>query len=216
MLQLSPQNKPEPDEIEQSGPPDGGDQPERPFGRLRRPPPAPVPPAILNDAAFNPDGVVPFDSTKTFVGPNGTYYDERWRWMEWRGKKHSWNWSAALTFGGWLAYRRLYVLAAVYLGWLALLLLLGLNGASLNLLAVVLLAVATLVGFYGNTLYQRRFRRMALKVARKHEDHAARLGALAASGGVDRRAVWVMATAGLGLGGFLIAMDNGLLMALDP
>ena len=66
---------------------------------------------MLDDPALDPDAVVPFDSTKTFVGPNGTYYDERWRWMEWRGKRRSWNWSAALTFGGWLAYRRLYALA---------------------------------------------------------------------------------------------------------
>jgi Protein of unknown function (DUF2628) len=215
VLQLSPQNKPELDEVEPSTPADGGDAPERPFGRLRRPPPAAVPPVMLNDAALNPDDPVPFDSTKTFVGPNGTYYDERWRWMEWRGKRRSWNWSAALTFGGWLAYRRLYVLAAVYLGWLALLLLLGLNGASPNLLALVLLAGATIVGFYGNTLYQQRFRRMALRVARNYKDHAARVGALAASGGVDRRAVWLMAVAGVGLGGLLVAMDNGLLMALD-
>jgi Protein of unknown function (DUF2628) len=215
VLQLSPVNKPALDDVEQSQPPDSGDEPQRPFGRLRPPPPAPVLPAILNDPALNPDGVVPFDSTKTFVGPNGTYYDERWRWMEWRGKKRSWNWSAALTFGGWLAYRRLYALAAVHLGWLALLLLLALNGASLQLLAVVLLGVAAIAGLYGNTLYQQRFRRMALKVAQNHQDHAARLGALAASGGVDRRAVWIMAVAGLGLAGLLIAIDNGWLMALD-
>jgi hypothetical protein len=68
---------------------------------------------------------------------------------------------------------------------------------------------------YGNTLYQQRFRRMALKVAQSHQDHAARVGALAASGGVDRRAVWIMAVAGFGLGGLLIALDNGLLIALN-
>ena len=50
----------------------------------------------------------PLDSTKTFVGTNGTYYDERWRFMEWRGRRRSWNWAAALSFGGWLAYRRMY------------------------------------------------------------------------------------------------------------
>ncbi|HSA79838.1 MAG TPA: DUF2628 domain-containing protein [Geminicoccaceae bacterium] len=215
MLQLSSQNKPELDEDEQPKPPDEGDQPERPFARLRPPPPAPAPPLILEDTALSPDAVVPFDSTKTFVGPNGTYYDERWRWMEWRGKVRSWNWSAALTFGGWLAYRRLYALAVAYLGWLTLLLLLGLNGASLPLLAGGLLAAAAIVGFYGNALYQQRFRRMALKVAQDHRDYAARVGALAASGGIDRRAVWILAVAGLGLGGLLVALDNGLLVALE-
>ena len=215
MLQLSPLNKPALEGGDQSQPPDGGDQPQRPFGRLRPPPPAPAPPAILDDPALNPDAVLPFDSTKTFVGPNGTYYDERWRWMEWRGKKRSWNWSAALTLGGWLAYRRLYALAVAYLVWLALLLLLALNGASPHLLALPLLAVAAIAGLYGNRLYQRRFRRMALKVAQNHQEYAARVGALANAGGVDRRAVWIMAVAGLGLGGLLIAIDNGLLIALD-
>jgi hypothetical protein len=215
VLQLSPLNKPALDGIDESKPPDGGDPPQRPFGRLRPPPPAPAPPAILDDPALNPDAVLPFDSTKTFVGPNGTYYDERWRWMEWRGKNRSWNWSAALTLGGWLAYRRLYALAVLYLGWLAGLLLLALNGASLQLLAVVFLAVAAIVGLYGNTLYQQRFRRMALKVAQNHQEYAARVGALADAGGVDRRAVWIMAVAGLGLGGLLIAIDNGLPIALD-
>jgi Protein of unknown function (DUF2628) len=214
VLQLSPLNKSEADGTEPSKPPDGGDEPQRPFGLLRPPPPAPTPPPMLDDPALGPDAVVPFDSTKTFVGPNGTYYDERWRWMEWRGKRRSWNWPAALTFGGWLAYRRLYALAVAYLGWLTLLLLLGLNGAALPLLALVALAVALVVGVYGNALYQQRFRRMALKVAQDHQDYAARVGALAASGGVDRRAVWFMAVAGLGLGGLLIALDNGLLIAL--
>ena len=34
---------------------------------------------------------LPLDLAKTFVGPNGTYYDESWRLMEWRGAQRSWN-----------------------------------------------------------------------------------------------------------------------------
>ena len=72
----------------------------------------------LADQIVAEPGVTPLDSTKTFVGPNGTYYDERWRYMEWRGRSRSWNWAAALSFGGWLAYRRMYAAAALYLpGW---------------------------------------------------------------------------------------------------
>jgi hypothetical protein len=177
----------------------------RRFGRLRHPPasaPAPAP-------ADQPQhAVMPVDSAKTFVGPNGTYYDERWRWMEWRGLNRSWNWSAALSFGGWLAYRRFYALAALYLGWLGLLLMLALGGAPLRLLAVLALIVAALVGFYGNVLYQQRFRRMSWKVAEQHGDHAARLKALAEAGGVDRRAVWIMALAGGALGALLVTLDG--------
>ncbi len=151
--------------------------------------------------------MAPIDSSKTFVGPNGTYYDERWRWMEWCGQNRSWNWAAALTFGGWLAYRRLYGLAAAYLVWVAVLVLMLLHGASLQFVALAQLGIAISVGLYGNRLYQARFRRVAWQVARQHDEHAARLGALAGQGGVDRRAVWVMALAEIGLAGLLIGLD---------
>jgi hypothetical protein len=49
---------------------------------------------------------------------------------------------------------------------------------------------------------------MSWKVAERHQDHAARLKALAEAGGVDRRAVWVMALLGGGLGALLIALDG--------
>jgi hypothetical protein len=171
----------------------------RPFGRLRPPPPAPP------ETFAPPDDelvVLPFDSTKTFVGPNGTYYDERWRWMEWRGHNQSWNWAAALSLGGWLAYRRLYGTMSVHLGWLGLLMILAVNGAPLTLLAVLQLGVAVAIGVYGNVIYRQFFRRVALRVARDHDEHAARLAALAYAGGVDQRAVYGMfaALAGLALG----------------
>jgi hypothetical protein len=176
----------------------------RRFGRLRHPPASA--PAPLLDEPQRP--VMPVDSAKTFVGPNGTYYDERWRWMEWRGLNRSWNWSAALSFGGWLAYRRFYGLAALHLGWLVLLLFLALEGTSLRLLAVLQLIVAMVVGAYANTLYQARFRRMSWKAAEGQKEHAERLEALAAAGGVDRRAVWIMALSGVGLGALLIGLDG--------
>ena len=174
----------------------------RRFGRLRRPQVSQPDPALAEQVA------VPVDSAKTFVGPNGTYYDERWRWMEWRGRNHSWNWSAALTLGGWLAYRRFYGLAALYMGWLGLLLGLALAGAPLRFLVALALMVAVAVGLYGNTLYQLRFRRMSWKVVDQHKEHAARLKALAEAGGVDRRAVWIMALSGAALGAVLIALDG--------
>jgi hypothetical protein len=187
----------------------GGDDPAerivRQFGRLRRPPVPQADPALADQLQR---GVMPVDSAKTFVGPNGTYYDERWRWMEWRGLNRSWNWSAALSFGGWLAYRRFYGLAALYLGWLGLLLFLALEDTSLHLLAAVQLLVAAIVGVYGNTLYMLRFRRMSWKAAEGQKEYAERLEALAAAGGVDRRAVWIMELSGVGLGALLIGLDG--------
>jgi hypothetical protein len=169
------------------------------FGRLRPPgdaaAPPPSGPGILPS---QPDGenVLPIDSAKTFIGPNGTYYDERWRLMDWLGRNRSWNWAAATTFGGWLAYRRLDRLAALHLAWLGLLLALALNGVPLPLIGILLVSGALVLGWYGNTLYLKRFKRVAVDVAQRHAEHRARLEALAGAGGTSRGAVWAMAGAG--------------------
>lgn len=179
----------------------------RSFGRLRL---ARESAAVNGQASLlapQADAILPVDSVKTFVGPNGTYYDERWRWMEWRGRNRSWNWAAALTLVGWLAYRRLYWFAALGLGWLAVMVLMALNGAPLRLVAALHVATAIGLGLYGNTLYQQRFRQMAWRVARDHEDHATRLKALAEAGGVDRRAAWIIAVAGGGIASLLVWLE---------
>ena len=76
----------------------------------------------------------------------------------------------------------------------------------LHLAVVAQLGVAIIAGVYGNRLYQARFRRAAWLVAQQHEEHAARVAALASRGGVDPRAPWVMALAGIGSAGLLIAL----------
>ncbi|MGH6902929.1 MAG: DUF2628 domain-containing protein [Geminicoccaceae bacterium] len=157
-----------------------------------------------------PPETVPIDSTKTFVGINSNYYDESWRVMEWRDVSRSWNWAAALTLGGWLAYRRLYDHAVLHAAWLTLLILLMLSGTPISLVVLVQLIVAVLLGLYGNVLYRRRFRRAAVAAARHDGDYPAQLGALAASGGTDPRAVWIMAAAMVGVTAFLIAFRQSL------
>lgn len=167
----------------------------RPFERLRALTEAAAESGARLWGGVEPAGaatVLPLDFSKTFVGANATHYDECWRLMEWRGRHYSWNWAAALTFGGWLAYRRLYGYALLHSVWLGLLLLLAVNGASLALLASLQVAVALILGLYGNALYRRRFRRAAMAAALHEGNHAARLALLAAGGDVDSRAVWIM------------------------
>ena len=86
--------------------------------------------------------------------------------MEWRRRNRSWNWAAALTLGGWLAYRRLYGYALLHFVWLGLLLFLAAKGTSVLLLAALQVAVALILGLYGNALYRRRFRKAAMAAAR--------------------------------------------------
>jgi hypothetical protein len=180
----------------------------RAFGRQR---------AELGDAAQHaahdqdePEQVLPLDSTKTFVGPNSNYYDETWRWMEWRQRCRSWNWAAALTMGGWLAYRRLYDHAVLHSAWLTLMALLALSGTPIKLLAVVQLVVALLLGLYGNALYRNRFHEAAETAARHDGDYPAQLAVLAAAGGTDTRAVWLMGVAMAGIIASLAAFRRSL------
>jgi Protein of unknown function (DUF2628) len=167
----------------------------RQFWRLRRH--AEPSEITFADQYVDEPEITPVDSTKTFVGSNGTYYDERWRFMEWRSRRRDWNWAAALTFGGWLAYRRIYPAAALFVIGLGLLVALAVNGVLLWPLVVAQLAALLALGAYGNLLYMARFRRAALKAAQSDGQHKDRLEALARSGGTSRLGVCVMAIAGL-------------------
>jgi Protein of unknown function (DUF2628) len=181
----------------------------RAFARLRQhAEPGAAGPGVEDDAA--PPEVLPLDSTKTFVGPNGTYYDESWRLMEWRDANRSWNWAAALSLGGWLAYRRLYDHAVLHSVWLTLLILLALSGTPIRFLALIQVVVAVLLGVYGNALYRQRFRQAAEAAARHDGEYAAQLAVLAAAGGIDRRAVWMMIVAMVGVSASLVAFRHSL------
>ena len=183
----------------------------RAFGRLRQHAdlPAVQQPGQGESGAAGP-GVLPIDSTKTFVGPNITYYDEHWRSMEWRESNRSWNWAAALTLGGWLAHRRLYDHAVLHSVWLTLLILLALSGTPLKLLVPAQIIVAVLCGVYGNAWYRSRFRRAAETAGRHDGEYAAQLAVLAAAGGTSRRAVWLMVGALVAVSAFLVAFRRSL------
>ena len=185
----------------------------RQFWRLRRHAEDERP--TLADQYVAEPGITPLDSNKTFVGPNGTWYDERWRFMEWRGRRRSWNWAAALSFGGWLAYRKMYAAALLYLAGLGLLLGLAINGVAFWLLAPALLVAALALGTYGNALYLARFRRAALQAARGDGQHEDRLAALARIGGTSRFAVAVMIAAGLGLAGAVVWLTDRMRGGID-
>jgi Protein of unknown function (DUF2628) len=169
----------------------------RQFWRLRRhAEPAEI---TFADQYIEEPEITPVDSTKTFVGTNGTYYDERWRFMEWRSRRRNWNWAAALSFGGWLAYRRMYPAAALFVAWLGLLVALAVNGVLLWPLVIAQLGALFALGSYGNALYMMRFRQAALEAAQGDGEHKDRLDALARSGGTSRLAACLMGLAGLAL-----------------
>lgn len=176
----------------------------REFWRLRRH--AEPSEITFADQYIDEPEITPVDSTKTFVGSNGTYYDERWRFMEWRSRRRNWNWAAALSFGGWLAYRRMYPAAVLFVVWLGLLVALAVNGMLLWPLVLAQLVALLALGSYGNALYMMRFRRAALEAAQGDGQHQDRLDALARSGGTSRLAVWLMGIAALAVAATAVAV----------
>jgi hypothetical protein len=182
---------------------------------LPHPAPTGVPPAA------EPPSKVPVDSSKIFVGRNGTYYDESWRWMDWRGIYRSWNWPAALTFGHWFAYRRLYKLAGLFLMSITGLAIAAVNQVPIIAVGAAAILLAGLSGLYANILYFRVFRRAVAHVTENGEGSYRELNdQLAAAGGVDRRAPFVMA--GLSLAAIAIVLgatyyrQNGFGLNLWP
>ncbi len=166
-------------------------------------------PMTAADATYE---LVPqIDSAKTFVGRNGTYYDETWRWMDWRGRRWSWHWPALLSLGGWFAYRRLSWQADACLAGLLLLLALAVNGVWLRVLAPTALLAALLLGLFANAMYLRRFRdAVAASAASTGLAYHERLRHLAAAGGTDRAAVGRYYASLLALGVSLLAMTYWL------
>jgi len=155
----------------------------------------------LSDQILEGPAVTPLDSAKTFVGANATYYDECWRSMDLGRRRRHWNWAAALSFGGWLAYRRMYVAATAALIYQGTLLAMALNGVWIWPLLAAEIALMYVTGNFGNAHYMARFRRAALCVAEGDGEYQERLAALAEAGGTDRPAVYVMG----GCAGLVIA-----------
>jgi hypothetical protein len=134
-------------------------------------------------------------AAKPFIGPHATFYDDRWRWMDWRGRSHGWNWPAATTCGVWLAYRKMYRWAVIYLAAFGLLVLLAVSGVPLRLLISLFAAGNLILGTYANTLYYQHFRSVARVVGNHHADYRTTAAALATAGGVDPAgARWMVAS----------------------
>src|SRR3954468_12717040 len=98
------------------------------------------------------------------IGPNASWYIERWRRMEASGTRLSWNWPAFLPHLFWLAYRKMWIPLAV--GVVLFLLTSVVAGQAPALVAqawLFLLALAALSGAIGNALYRRQAMRLAAR-----------------------------------------------------
>ncbi|HEX6143660.1 MAG TPA: DUF2628 domain-containing protein [Geminicoccaceae bacterium] len=161
------------------------------FGRLRERGASSLP-GPLADGEADPEEPVrePSVPAKSFIGPNATFYDDRWRWMDWRGQQRSWNWAAATTLGAWFAYRRLYGCLSAFGVLMLLVLTLLMTGVASAIPLGLLLAGMIGAGLYGNFLYLRRYRQVAREIVERYDEHEDQVREIERAGGVDPRAAY--------------------------
>jgi hypothetical protein len=93
-----------------------------------------------------------------FVGENSDYYLRKWYIIANTGRYASWNWAAFLVPWVWLAYRKMYVLAA-------LLLLIQTMGDIVlaDFYTVLWLVCALVCGLFGNYVYYLKASRRVMR-----------------------------------------------------
>ncbi|HEX8526855.1 TIR domain-containing protein [Allosphingosinicella sp.] len=140
-------------------------QPAEADGEAQAAPPAPPPTAAPPPPPAPPPPAGREEALRAFVGPNADYYLAKRRQMESSGSGTSWNWAAFLLNGIWLAYRKMWVGAAAFVGGFTLLYLLATAliafEAVEGLLPLIVVQVlgagaAAWLGLNGNRLYLRQ------------------------------------------------------------
>ncbi len=85
----------------------------------------------------------------TFLGTNQETYLSKFRQLQMTGGKNGWNWCSFLFTGLWFAYRKMYGLAAIWVGVEFIASLLGGVGSMLNLAGCIC------AGIFGDYFYQQ-------------------------------------------------------------
>ena len=119
------------------------------------------------------------------IGPRADYYLRRWREMDARGRKASWNWPAGLLNVVWCAYRKLWgpmaamglvvVLASPFLD--------PTHKTIFKIAAVVLIGSSFVTGYFGNHLYRAKIERIVAETTDQDAEGAD--ARAAARGGVS-------------------------------
>ena len=123
------------------------------------------------------------------IGPRADYYLRRWREMDEKAGKVSWNWAACFLNVFWFAYRKMWAPMAV-LGLIYVVtgpLLDPTNKTVFKFTVLTLIGLSFVTGAYGNALYRARIERITSERAAVDGDEAK--ARLAARGGVSVPAV---------------------------
>ena len=143
------------------------------------------------------------------IGPRADYYLRRWREMDEKGRKVSWNWAACLLNTFWFAYRKMWGPMAA-MGLAILVATPFMDPGNKNLLRIILFSLvglSFLSGTFGNWLYRRQVERRLAETAAM--DDAAARAELEAKGGVS-----LAAAIGAFIGFTILSMVAGMIPAL--
>jgi len=135
--------------------------------------PAPAPPSPAPAPA--PPAAVPADDelVAAVIGPNAKYYLERWRQLDEKGAKTSWNWAACFLNIFWMAYRKMWMWLVLFVG--ANLVLAVLGSASTLWARITLfltVGLSFVSGSLGNIWYRRQVLRLIAETAGLERDAA--------------------------------------------
>jgi hypothetical protein len=149
-------------------------------------PPAPPPPDTRPALRPTPPPLPAAQAERlaAAIGPNASWYIERWRRMEANRSWLSWNWPAFLGNIFWLAYRRMWVpLAAAVVLFLLTSVAANRDPSLVTQGWLFLIALAALNGVIGNALYRRQVTRLVAKA--DGLDQPVALAQIRAQGGIS-------------------------------
>lgn len=118
------------------------------------------------------------------IGPNASFYLDRWAQMDSKNSAMSWNWPACLFNFFWFAYRKMWLpMAGVFVANFALLMITGTNPRFAGAFWLFTAGIGFAVGSFANYLYRQQIEKLIEDTAPL--GRPAQLEALARRGGVS-------------------------------
>ena len=157
-----------------------------------------------------PSDSIPVDPVlvQAAVGPNTSFYLDRWGQMSLKGSAISWNWPACLFNLFWFAYRKMWPPAAgVFVAWMALSLIGASNPQFAEISWLFSIGITFVTGAFGNYLYRQQTERLIEETAPL--GRPAQLEALALRGGVSKLAMWGSIAAVLAASSLTVVATTG-------
>jgi len=144
----------------------------------------------VEEKAASPGPFFEEEAFKLFVGGKASHYLPKWKVFETMGKKVSWNSSAAFASTVWMAYRKMYLYALIFLGvgvvWSVAELKVGYN--QLINLGVSALYVLCL-GILGNWLYYTHAKKKIAQIKAQFPEPEMQKSEIIKAGGTSRLAL---------------------------